>query len=227
LVLVLVVWASIAAGAGAADQCGNAGPWCNPALGPDQRAGLLLSALTESQKISLLAGNDLLGVTGLAGHTGSSAGVPGLVPAVNFTDGTAGIRQGPATALPDELAVAGSFDSTLARLDGAVLGDEAKHKGNDLVYAPTLTVMRTPLAGRTFQALGEDPYLASRLGVGLIDGIQSAGVIANANIYTANNQEGQDPTGLTGMPGSPLGVATIGSRLLIDANVDDRTLRRA
>jgi beta-glucosidase len=208
-----------------ADQCGGAGPWCNASLTADQRAQLLLEALSESQKISLLAGNDVLGVTGASGHTGSSAGVPGLVPPAHFTDGTAGIRQGSATAVPVELAVAASFDPALAQLDGSLLGNEARYKGNDVLYGPTLTVMRVPQAGRTFQALGEDPLLASRLGVGLIDGVQSQGVIADANIYLANNQEGIDPTELSGMPGSPLGAGTIGSRYLIDANVDERTLR--
>jgi beta-glucosidase len=220
-----VLTCAVAAPAGAADQCGGAGLWCNTSLTPDQRAQLLLEALSESQKISLLAGNDVLGVTGASGHTGSSAGVPGLVPPVHFTDGTAGIRQGPATAMPVELALASSFDPALARLDGSVLGEEAKYKGNDVLYGPTLTVMRVAQAGRTFQALGEDPLLSSRLGVGLIDGIQSQGVIANANIYLANNQEGIDPTELSGMPGSPLGAGTVGSRYAIDANVDERMLR--
>ena len=221
----LLACLALAPAALAADQCGGAGPWCSTSLSPDQRAQLLLDHLTQSQKISLLAGNDVLGVTGESGHTGSSAGVPGLVPPVNFTDGTNGIRQGSATALPDELAVAASFDPSLARLDGTVLGNEARDKGNDVIYAPTLTIMRTPLAGRTFQALGEDPLVASRMGVGLIDGIQSQGVIADANIFVANNQEGQDPSGQSGLPGSPLGAATVGSRYLIDANVDQRTLR--
>ena len=209
----------------AADQCANAGPWCNASLSPDRRAQLLLGALTQSQKISLLAGNDVLGVTGASGHTGSSAGVPGLVPPVNFTDGTAGIRQGSATAVPVELAVAATFDPGLARSDGTVLGNEARNKGNDVIYGPTLTVMRVAEAGRTFQALGEDPFLSSQMGVGLIDGIQSQGVVANANIYVANNQEGQDPTSASAMPGSPLGAATVGSRYAINANVDQRTLR--
>jgi beta-glucosidase len=221
----LLLWVAAVPAARAADQCGNAGPWCNTRLTPDQRAQLLLDHLDQSQKISLLAGNDVLGVTGASGHTGSSAGVPGLVPAVNFTDGTAGIRQGSATAMPDELAVAASFDPRLARADGQVLGAEAKYKGNDVIYGPTLTIMRTPLAGRTFQALGEDPFLASQMGVGLIDGIQSQGVVADANIYVANNQEGQDPSGNSGMPGAPLGAGTVGSRYTIDANVDQRTLR--
>jgi beta-glucosidase len=223
--LCLAVCGPAVASAATGDQCGGAGPWCNGSLSPDQRAQLLLSALSRSQKISLLAGNNVLGVTGVSGHTGSSAGAPGLVPPVNFTDGTAGIRQGSATALPDELAVAASFDPQLAQLDGSVLGNEAKNKGNDVLYAPTLTTMRVAQAGRTFQALGEDPVLASRMGVGLIDAIQAQGVIGNANIYVANNQEGQDPTGLSGMPGSPLGGGTTGSRYVIDARVDERTLR--
>lgn len=217
----------LATGASAADtQCGHAGPWCNRSLSPDRRAQLLLSRLTQSQRISLLAGDDLLGVTGASGyHTGSNGGVPGLVPVVNFTDGTNGIRQGSATALPDELAVAASFDPSLAQLDGRVLGDEAKLKGNDVIYGPTLTVMRTPLAGRTFQGIGEDPFLGARTGVDLIEGIQSQGVIADANIYTANNQEGQDPTGHSGLPGSSLGAGTVGSRYTIDAHVSQRALR--
>jgi beta-glucosidase len=213
------------AAADAANQCANAGPWCNAGLSPDQRAQLLLDRLTQDQKISLLSGNDVLGVTGITGHTGSSAGVPGLVPPVHFTDGTAGIRQGNATAVPVELAVAASFDPQLAKRVGALLGDEAKNKGNDFIYGPTLTIMRVAQAGRTFQALGEDPLLTSQLGVPMIEGIQSQGVVANANIFVANNQEGQDPTSASAMPGSPLGAATIGSRFLIDANVDDRSLR--
>jgi beta-glucosidase len=215
-----------AAAARAADnQCAGAGPWCDASLSADARAAMLLERLSESQKIALLSGDDALGVTGATGHTGTNAGVPGLVPPINLTDGTAGIRQGNATALPVQIAIAASFDPALAGAAGEVLGDEARAKGNDVLYGPTLTIMRTPLAGRTFQGLGEDPFLASRLGVGLIRGIQSRGVIADANIYVANNQEGQDPTGLTGMPGSPLGVATVGSRMAIDANVDERTLR--
>ena len=174
-VAVLATCAALAPAALAADQCGNAGPWCNASLTPDQRAQLLLDHLDQSQKISLLAGNNLLGVTGV-GPTGTDGGVPGLVPVVNFTDGTNGIRNGSATALPDELSVSASFDPAVARADGAVLGNEARNKGNDVIYGPTLTVMRTPLAGRTFQALGEDPFLSSQMGVGLIDGIQSQGV---------------------------------------------------
>jgi beta-glucosidase len=221
LLAAVVLCGSPASAATAATQCGGAAPWCNRSLSPEERADLLLGHLSEAQKISLLAGHSVLGV----GHSGTSLGVPGLVPPVNLTDGTAGIRQGPGTALPDELAVAASFDPRTASGDGEVLGNEAKGKGNDVFYGPTITIMRTALAGRTFQALGEDPLLASRMGVGLIDGVQSQGVIADANIYVANNQEGQDPIGMSAFPGSLLGEATVGARYTIDAHVDQRTLR--
>jgi beta-glucosidase len=92
---------------------------------------LLLGALTESEKISLLEGDDLAGVGGGPDqHTGTADGIARLgVPTVHFTDGTAGIRQGAATAMPVSLAVAATFDPGLARLDGAVLGVEARDKG--------------------------------------------------------------------------------------------------
>ena len=215
----------LAPSAWAADQCGDAGPWCDASLSPDERAQLVLDRLSQSDKIALLSGDDALGVTGTTGHTGSNNGVAGLVPPIHLTDGTAGIRQRQATALPVEVAIAATFDPPLARDAGKLLGKEAAAKGNDVLYGPTLTIMRTPLEGRTFQGLGEDPLLASRMGAGLIEGVQSRGVIADANIFVANNQEGQDPTGMTARPGSPLGAAVIGSRFAIDANVDERTLR--
>ncbi|MGH9919317.1 MAG: hypothetical protein ACRD6W_10700 [Nitrososphaerales archaeon] len=83
LACVLLAFAPCVAAAGSSatpDQCGGTGPWCNPALSPSQRAQLLMNALSQSQKISLLSDDDPLGLTGLSGHTGSSAGVPGIVP---------------------------------------------------------------------------------------------------------------------------------------------------
>jgi hypothetical protein len=75
--LAAVIALSLIAGAPAAvaaTQCGNAGPWCNSSLSPDRRAQLLLDVLSESQKISLLAGTPGVGVDGASGHTGYSAG---------------------------------------------------------------------------------------------------------------------------------------------------------
>ena len=203
-------------------------PWCDTSLSADRRAGLLLAALTQDEKVSLLAGDELNGVYGLPGtHTGTSDGIARVgIPTIHFTDGTAGIRQGAATAMPAPIAVAASFDPATARLDGATLADEAKRKGNDVFYGPTLTIVRTPLAGRTFQEMGEDPLLASATGVAFIRGMQAAGVIANANIFVANNQEGAGPDANESRPGQMIGPApTEGSRFNVSAIVSDRALR--
>ena len=224
----LAMSAGVARGAGSpcSDPAGR--PWCNTHLGADQRARLLIGALTESEKISLLEGDDLLGVVGGPNrHTGTAFGIARLsVPTVHFTDGTAGIRQGPATAMPVSLALAATFDPALGRLAGQLLAVEAKDKGNDVIFGPTLTLMRTPLGGRTFQAFGEDPLLQSSMGAAEIDGIQSRGVIANANILAANSQEGYSPNADLSRPGQALGpAATQGSRFTDNAIVDERALR--
>ena len=184
--------------------------------------------MTRDEKVSLLAGDEFEGVYGLPGtHTGTSDGIARLgIPTIHFTDGTAGIRQGPATAMPAPIAVAAAFDPAAAQLDGATLGDEAKRKGNDVLYGPTLTIVRTPLAGRTFQELGEDPLLASATGSAFIRDVQAQGVIGNANIYVANNQEGAGPDANESRPGQMVGPAPAeGSRFRVNAIVDDRALR--
>jgi beta-glucosidase len=220
---VLVLPASV----GAVGRCGQH-PWCDTRLGADARAGLLLAALTDDEKIDLLAGDDLFGVSGAEhSHTGTSRGVPRVgLPPVYFSDGPVGPRQGKSTAQPVPMGLAATFDPRLANLAGQVVAAEARAKGNDVVYAPTVNIMRTPLNGRTFEGYGEDPFLASRLGVGWVQGAQSKGVIANVKHYAANNQEGSSPAAQAGAPGQPLGPPPAqGNRLTVDTIVDERTLR--
>ena len=212
----------------AAGRCGTH-PWCDTALSPDARAGLVLQALTPDEKIGLLAGDDLTGVCACyaGSHTGTADGVPRLdVPTVLFSDGPVGPRQGQTTALPIPMALAATFDRRLALAHGAVVGDEARHKGNDVVFGPTVNIMRTPLGGRTFEAYGEDPYLDSQMAVGWIRGLQAQGVIADVKHFAANNQEGASPLANAGGPGQPLGPpAAEGNRMLVDEKIDERTLR--
>jgi beta-glucosidase len=215
--------------AAAAGRCGDVAqrPWCNTSLSPDARAGSLLGALTNDEKISLLGGDDLFGVSGGAHtHTGTSTGVDRVgLPTVYFSDGPVGPRQGPATAMPTPMGLAATFDRTLAFHYGEVVANEVRSKGNDVVFAPTVNIMRTPLNGRTFEAFGEDPFLDAQTTIRWIQGAQSQGVIANVKHYAANNQEGQDPTGRTGMPGSVLGAGLVGLRYLSNSVMDERTLR--
>jgi beta-glucosidase len=161
-------------------------------------------------------------------HTGTSDGVARVgLPPVYFSDGPVGPRQGSATALPTPMALAATFDPAMAFRHGDVVGNEAKDKGNDVVFAPTVNIMRTPLGGRTFEAYGEDPFLVSKLAVGWIDGAQSEGVIANVKHFAANNQEGDaGPAANLSDPAQPLGPPPLaGDRYTVDAVVDERTLR--
>ena len=194
------------AAAGTSGPCGDVAkrPWCNTSLSADERADLLLRALTKAEKIRLLAG-----VT--SSHTGQTAAIPRVgLRSVFLTDDSKGVKQGLATALPIPMAVAASFDTHVADLAGAVIGDEAKHKGNDVLLGPTVNIMRTPLGGRTFEAFGEDPYLVSHTAVPWIDGLQRQGVIAEVKHFCCNNQEGPPYSA---------------EKMYSSSNLDERTLR--
>ena len=199
-------------------------PWCDVSLSPDARADLLLAELTQAEKISLLAGDDLAGVAGGAGtHTGTSNGVARVdLPTIYYSDGPMGVRSGMGTAMPAPMGLAATWDPQLAQRYAAVIANEAKGKGNDVVFAPTVNIMRLPQNGRTFEGYGEDPWLVSRMAVGWITGAQSEGVIANVKHFAANNQEGLGPQP---PPGTPIGVGLLGNRLVSNAVVDERTLR--
>jgi beta-glucosidase len=206
-------------------RCGDptARPWCDTALSPDARAGLLLRELTLDEEISLLAGDELTGVSGREGtHTGTSDGVERVgLPPVYFSDGPVGTRQGKATGMPSPMSLAASFSGRVAYRHARVVGDEVRRKGNDVVYAPAVNLMRTPLNGRTFEYFGEDPHLAGLMAAQWTRGVQSTGVIGNVKHYAVNNQEGQGVTA----PGAPIGAGVVGSRMFVDARVSERAMR--
>jgi beta-glucosidase len=185
LALVLAVPAS------AAGRCGSH-PWCDTSLSPDARAGLLLKELTQDEKISLLGGDEPFGVAGGEhSHTGTSDGIPHVdLPTTYYSDGPVGPRQGKTTAMPIPMALAATFDPRLAYRYGDLVANEVKAKGNDVVFAPTVNIMRTPLGGRTFEGFGEDPYLVGRLAVQWIKGAQAQGVIGDVKHFA-----GQQPGG--------------------------------
>ncbi|MBE9375301.1 glycoside hydrolase family 3 C-terminal domain-containing protein [Saccharopolyspora sp. HNM0983] len=189
------------------------GPWSDPTLPPDRRAGLLLRELTLDEKISLLGGDEVDGVLGGPdSHIGTGHGIERLgVPTVRYGDGPIGARQGEGTALPATISLAASFDTELAERYAAVVGNEIRCKGNDVLFGPTIDVLRTPLSGRGFEGFGEDPYLTSGLAVPWIVAARREGLIVCAKHLGAYVQEGA------------FGLA--GSRLQYDAMVDERTLR--
>lgn len=205
----------LAAGRPAAAAPGRCGerPWCDPGLPPDERAALLLREMTLQEKVSLLGGDELLGaIGGPDGHTGTGHGIERLgVPPVHYGDGPIGARQGEGTAMPATIALAAGFDRELAFRYGAAVANEIKCKGNDVVFGPTVDIARVPLAGRTFEGFGEDPYLTTRLSVPWIHGAHEEGLIVCVKHFAAYNQEGV--------------LAVTGSRMTYDAVVDQRTLR--
>ncbi|GAA2578553.1 glycoside hydrolase family 3 C-terminal domain-containing protein [Actinomadura fulvescens] len=180
----------------AAGRCGDPArrPWCDTSLGADRRAALLLAAMTLDEKIALMASDDPLGgpLGGFSenAHADTNAGIPRLgIPPLYMADGPAGVRQGRATQLPAPISVAAGFDPDAARRYGATVGWEARHRGNDVIFGPTVDVLRTPRNGRTFEAFGEDPYLAATTGASWVRGAQGQGVSASVKHLAVYTQE--------------------------------------
>ena len=134
----------------------------------------------------------------------SSPGVPRLgIPEVWCTDGPHGIRaevlwdqwsqagwtSDSCTAFPALTALAASWDESLSRLYGVCIGEEARYRNKDVLLGPGVNIYRTPLCGRNFEYMGEDPYLASRMVVPYIQGVQTNNVAACVKHFALNNQE--------------------------------------
>jgi len=163
----------------------------------EKRVDSLLRSMTLDEKIKLLGGTETL----------NSSPLPRLgIPALRMSDGPVGVHDyGPTTAYPAGIALAASWDPELARRVGESMGDDARARGVHFILGPGLNIYRAPMAGRNFEYLGEDPYLASRIVVPLVAGIQDRGVVATIKHFAGNNQEYD--------------------RQKISSDIDERTLR--
>ena len=163
----------------------------------DARVESLLSRLSQANKLELLGGHD-----GFFVHDEPSIGLPAL----RMVDGPVGVRNlGPSTAYPAGIALAATFDVALAFEEGTALGRDAKSRGAHFLLGPGVNLYRAPMNGRNFEYFGEDPFLASRMTVGYIQGVQRQGVSATVKHFALNNEEYD--------------------RHHIDSIVDERTLR--
>lgn len=147
----------------------------------EKRIDAILAAMTPEEKVDLLAGVDFFYLRG----------VPRLdVPRLRMIDGPMGVRNdGPATAFPGGIALAATWNATLAEKIGVEFGRDTRAKGAHFLLAPGVNIYRAPIIGRNFEYLGEDPFLAAKMAVGFIKGVQSQGVSATIKHFAANNSE--------------------------------------
>ncbi len=161
-------------------------PACAQAPSPDSpaidaQARAMLSKLTLQQKIQLIGGVDSMFT-----YAEPSIGLPRL----KMSDASVGVRTwGPTTAYAGGVALAATWDTNFAYELGQALGRDARARGVNFLLGPGVNIARSPVAGRNFEYLSEDPYLNSTLVVPYIHGVQSQGVSATVKHYALNNQE--------------------------------------
>ncbi|HEY1766701.1 MAG TPA: glycoside hydrolase family 3 C-terminal domain-containing protein [Terracidiphilus sp.] len=147
----------------------------------EAQAHAMLAKLTLQQKIELIGGVDKMYTNAMP--------VIGL-PRFKMSDASVGVRTwGPTTAYAGGVALAASWDRNLAREIGEGLGRDARARSVNFLLGPGVNIARSPVGGRNFEYLSEDPYLNSALVVPFIEGVQSQGVVATLKHYALNNQE--------------------------------------
>ncbi len=176
-------------------RAGAAAPvYLDPSQPTEARVEDLLGRMTLEEKVSLV-------------HADSKFSTPAIarlgIPQRWMSDGPNGVREDisadswdPAghtddfsTAMPTDIALAATWNPPLAGSFGAVIGQEARRRGKQIMLGPAVNIQRTPLCGRNFEYMGEDPWLTSRIAVGYIKGEQGQGVSSCVKHFVANNQE--------------------------------------
>jgi beta-glucosidase len=150
-----------------------------------------ISALTVEEKAALTSGESFWRTKAV-----------GDIPSVMLTDGPHGLRKQqeggdhlgigdsvPATCFPPAVALGSSWDAELAERVGTALGVESSIEDVAVLLGPGINIKRSPLCGRNFEYLSEDPIVSGVLGAALVRGIQSQGVGASLKHFAANNQE--------------------------------------
>ncbi|NVO30408.1 glycoside hydrolase family 3 C-terminal domain-containing protein [Hymenobacter lapidiphilus] len=162
-------------------------------LGHETQVDSLLRLLTLEEKLALIHANSSF----------TSGGVPRLsIPELKMSDGPHGVRvefgrdwevdkdaNDAGTYLPSGNALASTWNPELGYAFGRTLGREANARGKDVILGPGINIIRTPLNGRNFEYLSEDPYLVAQMAVGYIRGVQDQGISACVKHFAANNQE--------------------------------------
>lgn len=197
-------------GSAAAQSAANAKPAYLDAGRPiEERVEDALARMTLEEKVALCHAQSKF----------SSAGVPRLgIPEMWMSDGPHGIRaeklwdewddagwtSDSCTAFPALTCLAATWNPTLADTYGQAVGEEARYRNKAVLLGPGVNIYRTPLNGRNFEYMGEDPFLASAMVVPYIQGVQRNGVAACVKHFAVNDQETD--------------------RFNVEVKIDDRTL---
>ena len=153
-----------------------------------------LSRMTLQEKIAIIHAQSKFSSPGVA-----RLGIPGIW----CTDGPHGIRpevlwdewnqagwtNDSCIAFPALSCLAATWNPEMSYLYGVSIGEEARYRNKDVLLGPGVNIYRTPLNGRNFEYMGEDPYLASKMVVPYVKGVQEQGVATCVKHYALNNQE--------------------------------------
>ncbi|QSX09143.1 glycoside hydrolase family 3 C-terminal domain-containing protein [Alkalibacter rhizosphaerae] len=159
-----------------------------------EKAKEIVNRMTLKEKASLCSGQDFWRLQGV-----EKAGLPSIMA----TDGPHGLRKTikgtdhigvtaslPSTCFPTSVTTACSWDPHLLEEIGKAIGSECKSEGVSILLGPGMNIKRSPLCGRNFEYISEDPYLTGKMAAGMIRGIQSMGIGATMKHFVANNKEG-------------------------------------
>ncbi|BFL30138.1 glycoside hydrolase family 3 C-terminal domain-containing protein [Alistipes shahii] len=189
----LCALAAVTCGGGPGPQ-GSVAVYLDESQPIEKRVEDALSRMTLEEKVAILHAQSKF----------SSAGVPRLgIPEVWCTDGPHGIRpevlwdewdqagwtNDSCTAFPALTCLAATWNPEMSALYGKSIGEEARYREKDILLGPGVNIYRTPLNGRNFEYMGEDPYLSSRMVVPYIEEVQKNGVAACVKHFALNNQE--------------------------------------
>jgi beta-glucosidase len=205
IALFFFVLAVVPTAASASAQGISARPWLDKSLSPDIRAELIQAQMTREEELKLVSGyfgvyNPRVPVqyrNDMPNGAGYVPGIPRLgIPALKESDASLGVANGghmrkgdTAVALPSSLATAATWNPSLAFQGGAMIGEETRRKGFNVLLAGGINLTREPRSGRTFEYSGEDPWLASVMVGESIRGIQSRHVISTIKHFALNDQE--------------------------------------
>lgn len=160
----------------------------------EQKINDILPKLTFDEKVALCHAQSKFSSAGVARlgipELWMSDGPHGVRAEVNWDDwGYANWTNDSCTAFPALVSLAASFNPDLSRAYGVAVGEEARYRRKDIMLGPGIEMYRTPLCGRNFEYMGEDPYLASQMVVPYIQGLQSQTVACCVKHFALNNQE--------------------------------------